>query len=67
MECEKVHPELKKKYKLEIDRARLDRKIARDQALRLRKQIIEQEMLDIFGHIGDMEQMSIDPENPDSW
>lgn len=67
MECEKVHPELKKKYKLEIDRARLDRKIARDQALQLRKQIIEQEMLDIFGHIGDMDQMSIDPENPDSW
>ena len=67
LECEKVHPELKKKYKLEIDRARLDRKIARDAALKLRKQIIEQQMWDIFGHIGDMEQMSFDPENPENW
>lgn len=58
---------MKKKYKLEIDRARLDRKLTRDAALKLRKQIVEQQMLDIFGHIGDMDQMSIDPDNPDSW
>ena len=56
---------MKKKYKIEIDRAKLDRKLARDAALKLRRQIVEQQMLDIFGHIGDMDQMSIDPDNPD--